>query len=263
MSLTNEGKENTLSGQDKDNILRTPVQQIKRTESIIKGSRRPLASKDNNRTQTILGGKQNILSRNALKRPASSFANNLSGNKLKKYGSVLGMSGFMPRAKSLVLKDTEDEEPEQLEDEEDDDQEEEIEGSIALREGKGLSGLGGGLNALIRKRADELSIEYAPKREKEIQHIPNGYEEFAPESIQKLKEFRSPFEVEKINFSTEYAEPDLISLNEPESLPEKLTFGLRRITTKTSESEEDVPFELSEEYNGHGLDSSDLNSLLD
>ena len=171
-SSANEGKENALALQDRDNaVLSTPTNQVKRAESIVGGNRRPLASKDNNRPQSVLSAKNNILNKNGpgntLKRPASSLVNTLPENKLKKYGSVLGMTNFMPRAKSLVLRDADEEDV--LSEEEDE---------TTLFDEKTKQGLRfqGGLQGLIKKKEDELNIEYAPKRQEELPHVPNGYE---------------------------------------------------------------------------------------
>ncbi|CAG98650.1 securin [Kluyveromyces lactis] len=263
--MPNEGKENIISVQDPDNDLglRTPLNQMKRTDSLVRGNRRPLASKDNNRTQSILSVKNNAAlgkSDHPLKRPASSFMKNMPENKLKKYGSVLGMNTFMPRTKSLVLKDTE------LNEKNDDEDEEDEEDDLPIfPSGKSLNlGFGNGLKALIREKEDELNIEYAPKRQKELPYIPNGYDPFDKESIEKLQHHRSPFQVESITFDTEERDPELISLAATdEDLVSPTRYNNHKHNLELDSDNESITIELGEEYNGQGLDTLELNSLLD
>ncbi|CDO96249.1 unnamed protein product [Kluyveromyces dobzhanskii CBS 2104] len=264
--MPTEGKENVISVQDHDNNagLSTPINQMKRTESLVRGKRRPLASKDNNRAQSILSVKNNgaILgnSGHPLKRPASNLTKNMPENKLKKYGSVLGMNSFMPRTKSLVLKDTELNETSGAEDE--DDEEDDL--PVFANGPTANLGFGSGLKALIKQKGDELNIEYAPKRQSELPHVPNGYEPFDKESIEKLKHHRSPFQVDPLPFDTEERDPELINLVSPDdTFDSPIECYNGRHSTKADSDDESITIDFGEEYKGQGLSTVELNSLLD
>lgn len=280
--MGNEGKENEISVQEYDNTsgLRTPLNQVKRSDSMIRGNRRPLASKDNNRTQSMLSVKNNAVGSHVdhtLKRPASNLVKNMPENKLKKYGSVLGMNSFMPRTKSLVLKDTELNERSEEEEEEENDEEDLPLFSTVNKTGLGL-GFGSGLKALIKEKEDELQIEYAPKRQEELPHVPNGYEPFDQESIEKLKNHKSPFQVDPLHFDKdEYnidndlgTEPQLLSIESPKDdiiSPYKHSGDYHNqhssTTMELASDNESITIDLGEEYKGNGLNISELNSLLD
>lgn len=176
---THENKENVIFSSD--NLPTTPSHLLKRSQSFMKplasnsptkksGKRLPLASKDNNKSNTLINnGRKNALvnlaPNNSLlhggklkrNRPVvshtGSFINTntskpsfplLPDSRLKKYGSVLGYNG-LPRVKSLVLKDVDErkigksEEDEEEEEDDDDDEEEEEDNPLAAKLLKALN----------------------------------------------------------------------------------------------------------------------------
>ncbi|AET39368.1 securin Ecym_4305 [Eremothecium cymbalariae DBVPG len=307
-----EDKENIPTGSEPSGSIvpRTPMHQLKRSTSNVhlkNNSRLPLASKDRNRSQSGFNLKQQLVQghvgggvmvgQNKSKRPASnSFVKNMPDSKLKKYGSVLGVNyPHLTKTKSLVLKDASDGSQDNGEESDDYDDEEGNPLAAKLRsrltsgvedenEDDGSSGLllGGGLKKLIKLHESDNQdteevpqIETAPEKVPELEHIPNGYEQFEDEEIVKLATYTSPFlrfaDREEDDSDSTEGERLLIPLDfggideSPSKKQELMATQENIIANKTIVDElgtqaDEIQFSFDI---GKGLSSNELQSLLD
>lgn len=209
-------------------------------------NRLPLASKDNNRSNSFICQQQKQIS---LKKQKSTLIYNnkinhlKNGNpndlkKLKKYGSVLGYNSF-PKVKSLVLKDIPDNGNEDEDEDEDDnllsmklrnalDNKQPTSNLIKFDNGNmanksdeeelGLFSNGKGLKELIReknattKQNDDLDLEFTSKQGQEILYVPTGHLFLDENDMLKLNTYNSPYIIEIGNTSSYDIGNELLSL---------------------------------------------------
>ncbi|AQZ16379.1 PDS1 (YDR113C) [Zygosaccharomyces parabailii] len=280
-----ENKENDLMVSAGDNwsviMPQTPVHLLKRTHSnVLKPSgdkrerrsrstspmkrvgRLPLASKDHNRAAAWgpVKKRQPTLQGDILSNP----------RKLQKYGSVLGYNE-LPRTKSLVLKDAEEEEEEA---EEEGELQKKLRDALSKQD-ESTEGLNSnGLSQLVRDAKDE--VEFAPQKVAELEYVPDGVPLFGAEEIGKLNTVNLGMWKDSDESETE-TEIENESGNEEENeaqnsqmLPlQKIKSGgsdhekthnarWRRLEPKVTQASTEADFD----YNGDGLTAEELEELL-
>lgn len=244
------------------NILKpeesTPKKKAKSVSPIREQRRLPLASKDHNRSGAAGPAK---------KRQPTPQGELLSNpKKLKKYGSVLGYTD-LPRTKSLVLKDGDDE------DEEEEGSELHNKLQDAIKRGEDSSEGLGGLAKLVQDIKDD--VEYAPQKLPPLEYEPDGHTRWEDKDIEKLKtvdlRVREDQDRDEPNEPKELSENDegllpLISVDsnneglnesEREDIPSK-GHGIHPFP-KLEAFEED---KVAASYRGEGLSAQELEDLL-
>ncbi|CUS25058.1 LAQU0S25e00936g1_1 [Lachancea quebecensis] len=295
-----EDKENAVWSES--NVPVTPRHLLSRSQSFMKNkspkraeARRPLASKDNNRSVSYLGTKEPLRKRT---RPGVNHAGSFVGNARLGPAPTLSASGA-PKIKSLVLKDGIEEEGSQSEGGEDDDDESnrlaaKLRTKLLSRdrdadgEQIGLLGGAGGLQSLLgpklSQRPEESDsdqeVEVIPPRPEPIPHVPEGYTPFAEQEIAKLQGVDvSPFQ---LNFSGADEDEDINSQDSTQLFtlnfdrddnddsdadqsgrkrhhtPERATHLIPMRQRRKSDA-----FELEPSYAGDGLTVEELESLLE
>lgn len=274
---TQENKENDLLVDLGDTIPvglpETPAHLLKRTYSnVLKPSgdkparsrstspmkrtgRLPLASKDHNKSGAWgpLKKRQPILQGDILS----------NSRKLKKYGSVLGYNE-LPRTKSLVLKDGEDED-----DEEEGEIQKKLRDAMSRREesNEGLSD--SGLSKLVREAKDE--IEFAPHKVEELKYVPDGVSLLGDGELAKLKTvnlgmWNDEDEDENVNESEDETVDGLLPLKQIKSYGsereemEGNTYNDERHRLEPAETQAFNEADL--DYRGDGLNAEELEELL-
>ncbi|GAV52782.1 hypothetical protein ZYGR_0AI00640 [Zygosaccharomyces rouxii] len=257
-------------------LPQTPVHLLKRTQpnvlkpeentpkkksrsvSPIRGQRRlPLASKDHNRSSAAgpVKKRQPTLQGELLSNP----------RKLKKYGSVLGYTD-LPRTKSLVLRDGDDEDEEE---EENSELQSKLQDAMKRRE-ESSEGLGG-LAKLVRDTKDD--IEYAPRKLPALEYEPDGHTPWDDKDIEKLKKVNL-----RVREDQENGESDRLQENDDGLLP---LVNIEGDNEDPNENEVDEirpkgrwirpfcelePFdedEVAATYDGDGLNAQELEDLLE
>lgn len=242
--------------------------------------RLPLASKDSNRTSSGISFNKNDskgLSRN-------------SSIHLKKYGSILYQGNnnnintlnknSLPKVKSLVLKDIDDNDNDGNSSTSSDTDEDTILQSIK----QGLSKSNKGLSELLEENEmktkdddnDDLDIEFAPLREKEIEYIPDGIDVLQIDDLQKLNDIN----IEPMTFDL-----GLDQDNGPNNMKGSLLMDLQSVSDyDNNDNDNDIGMSLQPHthrdkhhnrtdieidtsdidsvYHGHGLDADDIADLL-
>lgn len=298
-----EDKENSIWSES--NVPVTPRHLLSRSQSFMKNkspkraeARRPLASKDNNRSVSYLGTKEPLRKRT---RPGVNHAGSFVGNARLGPAPTLNASGA-PKIKSLVLKDGIEEEGSQSEgaevDEDDDDDSNRLAAKLRTKllsrdrdaegEQTGLLGATGGLQSLLgpklSQRAEESDsdqeVEVIPPRPEPLPHVPEGYTPFGEQEIAKLQGVDvSPFQ---LNFSGVDEDEDINSQDSTQLFtlnfdrddnddtdadqsgrkrhhtPERTT-----IPISTGQRRKSDVFELEPTYAGNGLTAKELESLLE
>ncbi|KAG0665927.1 hypothetical protein C6P45_000323 [Maudiozyma exigua] len=245
--------------------------------------RLPLASKDSNRTNSGISFNKNDskgLSRN-------------SSIHLKKYGSILYQGNnsninnsdtlsknSLPKVKSLVLKDIDDNDNDGNSSTGSDTDEDIILQSIK----QGLSQSNKGLSALLEENEmktndlggnnDDLDIEFAPLREKEIEYIPDGIDVLQIEDLKKLNDIN----IEPMTFDLGLDQDDgpnkikgsllmdLQSVSDYDDNDNDIGMLLQPHTHRDKRhNRTDIEIDTSDIdsiYHGHGLDADDIADLL-
>ncbi|EDO18211.1 hypothetical protein Kpol_543p41 [Vanderwaltozyma polyspora DSM 70294] len=252
--------------------------------------RLPLASKDNNRSNSFLNNSNvnlnfninnnnnnnnNNINNNNIKKQHI-FQQNKSGiladdRKLKKYGSVLGYNA-LPKVKSLVLKDISDNE-----DDDDDLLSLKLRDSMnkkSINTNKSNSGIGllsgGNLQQLIRDANEDVrEIEHKSNAFPDKEYIPDDHLPFDENDIAKLKTFNSPFKLEQSNSDDEEDSSELLLLantsDDEGTHNDKITTNKNLSINNKPNSKDVIPADILdiEPSYGEGLDSNDLEDLLD
>ncbi|SCW04250.1 LAFE_0H09384g1_1 [Lachancea fermentati] len=282
-----EDKENAVWVEE--SVPTTPTHLLSRSQSLVKnrspkkvGPRRPLASKDNNKANSF-SFKKSTTNQPVRKksRPLVSHTGSFISNTRPSQGPVINNNG-VPKIKSLVLKDTAEEDEESQSDEEEANP---LAAKLrnAMSHGQksteddeqgGLLGIQGGLQGLIgsRKLGEEsdsdMEVETIPPAPKPLPHIPNGYTPFDEEDIIKLHTFTSPFawdedETDEQPDSHPKFLPIDVNNDENESSNDEGPFNASNTTRIFPVGDAEDSLELDSRYYGKGLTSEELESLLD
>ncbi|CCE61261.1 hypothetical protein TPHA_0A01780 [Tetrapisispora phaffii CBS 4417] len=221
-------------------VFKDAQQSKENNNNNIKLNRLPLASKDNNNSRR---SNSFILQNNklVLNKQLSLLNNNQTSNKLRKYGSILGVNNngnntnkTLNPVKSLILKDIPDNGNENDDDDDDDDDNiitlnlknalqskkepllnqlknaKKNSYSDSEEEEIGLFGKGNGLQKLISQSMNhktKIEAEIIPEIETksaaypDLSYSPEGYIPFNNEDIKKLNTFKSPYSNLNVNDS--------------------------------------------------------------
>ena len=245
--------------------------------------RLPLASKDSNRSNDGMSFNKNDtkgLSRN-------------SSIHLKKYGSILYQNNnhnnnstlngatrnALPKVKSLVLKDIDDNDNNNSNSSDSD------EDNILQSIKQGLSQSNNGLSALLEENETKLNdnldldIEYAPLRESEIEYIPDGIDVLQIDDLKKLNDI----DIEPMTFDLGLDSDNdklpngtgslLMDLQPVTDYNDENGFGMssvqqsRRDTHHSHDRNSKIDIQIDTDdidsiYDGHGLDANDIAELL-
>lgn len=230
--------------------------------------RLPLASKDSNRSNDGISFNKNDnkgLSRN-------------SSIHLKKYGSILYQTNnsnlnttnknVLPKVKSLVLKDIDDDNSSSSSDTDED--------NILQSIKQGLSQSNNGLSALLEENEtkpndnSDLDIEFAPLRENEIEYIPDGIDVLQIDDLKRLNDIN----IEPMTFELGLDNYDkapggtgslLMDLQPVTDYDEDIGMSMEQPHRDTHHNKANINIDtddIDSIYNGHGLDADDIADLL-